>query len=78
MARGRGAIPGAFAAVLADAVTQVTLKGALPSYGELATTEDYKWPLSAMVPDVLKRFDLPDVYRALEKKGLRMIEPAGA
>ena len=78
VARGRGAIPGAFAAVLADAVTQVTLKGALPSYGELATTEDYKWPLSAMVPDVLKRFDLPDVYRALEKKGLRMIEPAGA
>ncbi len=78
VARGRGAIPGALAAVLADAVTQVTLKGALTSYGELATTEDYTWPLSAMVPDVLKRFDLPDVYRALEKKGLRMIAPAGA
>lgn len=78
VARGRGAIPGAFAAVLAEAVTQVTLKAALTSYGELATTEDYTWPLSAMVPDVLKRFDLPEVYRALEKKGLRMIEPAGA
>lgn len=78
VARGRGAIPAAFAAVLADAVVKVTLKGALTSFDAVATTEDYTWPLSALVPEIVKKFDLPDVYRALEKKGLQQIEPAGA
>jgi dienelactone hydrolase len=77
VARGRGALPAALAAVLAPAVTRVTLKRALTSFGDVATTEYYTWPLSALVPDVLRHFDLPDVYRALEAKQLRQIEPAG-
>jgi len=34
---------------------------------------DYGWPLSALPAGVLKRFDLPDCYRALEATKLRRI-----
>jgi hypothetical protein len=34
--------------------------------------------LSAMLPDVLEECDLPDVYRELGSKQLRMIEPWNA
>lgn len=78
VARGWGAIPGTFAAVLHDRVTDVTLKHALASYGEVAETERYNWPLSAIVPGVLQSLDLPDCYRELERKKLRQIEPASA
>jgi dienelactone hydrolase len=76
-ARGCGAIPAAFAAVLAPAVVQVTLKNALVSYSAVAESETYRWPLSAIVPGVLEDFDLPDCYRVLEAKGLRQVEPWG-
>lgn len=78
VARGWGAIPATFAAVLSDDVAQVTLKHALASYQEIATSESYKWPLALLAPGVLKRLDLPDCYRALAAKRLRQIEPWGA
>jgi len=77
-AMGWGTLPAVFAAVLSDRATRVTLKHALRSYREVAETELYAWPLSALLPDVLKELDLPDCYRALEQKGLRLIEPWGA
>ena len=76
--KGWGALPATFAAVLSPAVTQVTLKNALTSYAAIAESETYAWPLSCLAPGVLKRFDLPDCYRALEAKRLRQIEPWGA
>jgi hypothetical protein len=76
-AKGWGAIPAAFAALLSDTVAQVTLKNALASYAEVAESEDYHWPLSALLPGVLKQLDLPDCYRALQAKKLRQIEPWG-
>jgi pimeloyl-ACP methyl ester carboxylesterase len=78
-ARGWGALPATFAALLAEAVEHVTLKHALTSYAAVAETEDYDWPLSAVVPEVLLHFDLPDCYRVLEKrKALRQIDPRAA
>jgi cephalosporin-C deacetylase-like acetyl esterase len=62
---GWGTLPATFAAVLARTVSQVTLKGSLDSYANVAENEDYQWPLSAFVPGVLAHFDLPDCYRAL-------------
>lgn len=76
--QGWGAAPATFAAVLSSVVSQVTLKNAMTSYHDIATSETYTWPLSAMVPSVLASFDLPDCYRALEAKKLRQIEPWGA
>ena len=79
VAKGWGALPAAFAAVLNERVKQVTLKQGLTSYAEVAESEDYKWPLSAIAPGVLARFDLPDCYLELEKaKKLRQIDMQGA
>jgi len=77
-AKGWGALAATLAAVLSPLVVQVTLKNALVSYSEVAESETYRWPLSALLPGVLKHFDLPDCYRALEAKKLRQIEPWGA
>ena len=77
VAKGWGAIPATFAALLSPAVRRVTLKHALSSYGEVAEAQDYDWPLSSFVPDALKTFDLPDCYAALSGKNLRMIETKG-
>jgi dienelactone hydrolase len=73
-ALGWGTLPATFAAVLSDLVTQVTLKGAPPSYSAIAETEHYHWPLSTFVPGVLEKFDLPDCYRLLEAKKLKQVE----
>ncbi len=75
VARGWGAIPAAFAGLLSGSVTQVTLKNALSSYTDIAENEEYNWPLSTLLPGVLKDFDLPDCYRALSSKNLQQIEP---
>lgn len=78
VAKGWGALPATFAALLADNVVQVTLKHALTSYAAVAESERYQWPLSTLLPNVLAQFDLPDCYRVLERKRLRQIEPWGA
>ncbi|MBI4660199.1 MAG: acetylxylan esterase [Verrucomicrobia bacterium] len=77
VARGWGTIPATFAALLSEVVAQVTLKNPLTSYQAIAETEHYRWPLSAFLPGVLLKFDLPDCYGALEAKKLRLIEPWG-
>jgi dienelactone hydrolase len=77
VAKGWGAVPATFAAVLSDHVDQITLKNALTSYADIAESETYSWPLSSLVPDILKYFDLPDCYRILENKNLKQIDPWG-
>ena len=59
---------------------QVTLKQGLTSYAEMAETEDYNWPLSALPPAILTRFDLPDCYReiAATRSGREKFRPATA
>jgi dienelactone hydrolase len=76
--KGWGALPAAFAALLSTAVIQVTLKNALTSFGEVASSELYQWPLSTFIPGVLRQFDLPECYRALASKKLRQIDPWNA
>lgn len=76
--RGWGALPASFAALLHTGVKRITLKNALTSYAEVACSEDYRWPLAALPPNVLAYFDLPDLYRALAKKNLKKIDPWGA
>jgi pimeloyl-ACP methyl ester carboxylesterase len=78
VARGWGTIPATLASVLDDRIGQLTLKHALTSYQEIAEATDYDWPLSALLPGVLRTFDLPDCYRALQTRNLRQIEPRGA
>ncbi|MBM3787888.1 MAG: hypothetical protein FJW30_26365 [Acidobacteria bacterium] len=72
-ASGWGTIPATFAAVLAEEVKRVTLQGAPKSYASIAETERYSWPLSSFVPEILQHLDLPDCYRELEPKMLRLL-----
>ncbi len=72
--RGRGCLPALFAALLDDRVAEVTLKHAPLSYAAIAEDESYVWPLSGMLPGVLRTLDLPDCYRALGAK-LTMVAP---
>lgn len=77
-AKGWGTLPALFAALLSQAVVQVTLKQGLQSYSAIAESEDYNWPLSSFVPGILRRFDLDDCYRELsERKQLKLIDPQG-
>jgi hypothetical protein len=74
--RGLGAIWATFAACLHPLVKRVTLHNALRSYHELTQVPVQSWPLSSLVPGVLKDFDLPDCYRLLRaRKGLRLLQP---
>jgi dienelactone hydrolase len=77
-ARGFGALPATFAALLSPNVVRVTLKNALSSYAEIAEATDYSWPISALPRGVLARFDLPDCYRELKAKNLTLLDPWGA
>ena len=68
-ARGWGAFPATFAALLAEKfVVQVTLKNALTSYADVAESENYAWPLSSFIPGVLEKFDLPDCYSCIGRE----------
>lgn len=78
VAKGWGTVPGTFAALLSDHVRQLTLKNALNSFHEVATTEHYEWPLSTFPPGVLHSFDLPECYQQLASKRLRQVDPLGA
>ncbi len=78
VAKGWGALPATFAAVLHDGIKQVTLKNALTSYRAIAESDEYEWPLGTLVPGILKSFDLPDCYRDLARKQLRQVDPVGA
>lgn len=79
VAKGWGTIPATFAAILSDTVKQVTLKNGLRSYSEIAENTEFNWPLSTLLPGVLKYFDLPDCYRELgSSKKLIQIESIGA
>lgn len=78
VSQGDGTIPSTFASLLHDRVTRVILRHALRNYREVAETEAYRWPLSALVPRVLTRFDLDDCYRELAGKSLQLIDPVGA
>ena len=65
VAKGRGTIPASIASLHRASVQTITLRGALDSYQSLAESEAYDWPLSALIPNVLQHYDLPDIYQVL-------------
>lgn len=72
---GQGAIIAAMAAIFAPAVDQVTLFHAPLSWRQMVNSPVVHWPFSAMVPGVLRQTDLPEIYRELTGKHLRLQEP---
>ena len=62
---GQGAPVAAFAALFEPAVTHVTLHHAPESYRAIVEKRVTQWPLSIMPYGILRHFDLPEVYRAI-------------
>jgi len=75
---GWGGIIAALVALLDERVKQVTLQQVPLSWSEMAQTRMNQWRQSAMLPGVLRHFDLPDVYRALQPKKLTILRPLSA
>ncbi len=63
-----GTIPAGLAAFLHDKVTKVSLADRPESWHSIATSEHYEFPLSHMIFGVLRSWDLPDVWSAIESK----------
>lgn len=76
--RGQGGIVAAFAGLLSDDISRVTLINVPLAYEEMIESPVTDWPLSCMVPGILDTLDLPDVYNALAVKKLKILEPWGA
>ncbi len=72
---GFGAVPATLAALIDSRIERITLIHAPVSYEEVVRTRLCRWPLSSMLPGVLKHFDLPDIYAELEAKQMEMIDP---
>lgn len=70
----RGTIPALLAACLSEEIASVQFVGLPESYLAMATTEDYQWPLSSMIPDVLSKFDFPDAVEQIKSRGIRWID----
>ncbi len=66
IARDLVTIPATLTTLLEPATTTTTLIDPPDSFHQVATTERYDWPLSAIAPHVLEDFDLPDCYAALK------------
>lgn len=67
-AKGCATIIAGLAALLDERVDLVTVHQRLESWHSLATEEHYQWPLSHMLFGVLRTWDLPDVWKALETR----------
>lgn len=72
---GQGSIAAALAAVLSPDVKQVTLYHAPLSWRQMVNSRVVRWPFSVMPPGILRKIDLPDVYRDLQSKNIRLIAP---
>ncbi|NMA46528.1 MAG: hypothetical protein GX945_08205 [Lentisphaerae bacterium] len=72
--RGQGALLAAFAAMLRDEVVDVTLYNAPTSFLQWIKAGVSDWPAASTPRNVLRYFDLPDLYVALGQR-LTMIDP---
>lgn len=65
---GLGAISALFAGVLSDKVTKVKLTGSIDSYADVIRAEMTNFPLSCMVPGLMKYTDLPELRKLIANK----------
>jgi pimeloyl-ACP methyl ester carboxylesterase len=73
--RGCGSLVAALAALLHPGIRRVTLVNAPRSLQELGEGPVLAWPFSHLPRDLLRRCDLPDVYRVLRRKNLKLFQP---
>ncbi|MDZ4198438.1 MAG: acetylxylan esterase [Kiritimatiellia bacterium] len=73
--RGQGSLVAAFVGLFAEEVRRITLIHAPRSFEDLVRAPICRWPVSCSFPGILELLDLPDLYRALAPKKLRLVQP---
>ncbi|MEJ2705560.1 MAG: hypothetical protein P8Z79_24225 [Sedimentisphaerales bacterium] len=74
-AKGMSGIYSAFAAILEKVVIGMVLERPLLSFEEIVTSKVPAYKHEVIVPGILKKFDLPDVYQALCPIDIVLINP---
>jgi dienelactone hydrolase len=74
-AKGMSGIYSAFASTLEKAVTGMVLEQPLLNFDEIVTNKVPAYKHEVIVPGILKKFDLPDVYQALYPFDIVLINP---
>ncbi|MFN7925659.1 MAG: acetylxylan esterase [Bryobacteraceae bacterium] len=64
-AKNSAAVVALCVAVMDPRVSKVRPVGAVPSYMEIVSKQEYDWPLDLIVHGVLEDFDVPDLVKAL-------------
>jgi len=73
--RGVGAIVALHVALLGTGVKKVICLEMLSHYGALTEHFPFTWRQSAIIPDVLKHYDLPEIAAALKDTQVHVINP---
>jgi cephalosporin-C deacetylase-like acetyl esterase len=76
--RGWAGPVAAFAAALDSQITELAVEGMPVSYGALATAEIYEQPAVVLLPDVLRDFDLEDVFCLFAPRRCLLLNPQDA
>ena len=74
-AKGMTAVYAAFAATLEQAITGMVLERPLLAFEEIVTTKVPTYKHEVMIPGVLEKFDLPEVYQALCPISVVLVNP---
>jgi dienelactone hydrolase len=62
---GQGTVAAVLATLVFDEIDDVILFNAPESWQKMIENPEPEWPLSCMLPGILKDMDLPDIYQAL-------------
>ena len=76
--RGVGAICALLAAIFSDQLSAVVLVDMLASYQSMTESFPFRWPQSIVIPDVLTRYDLPDLLASVRADRVSVINPRDA
>jgi dienelactone hydrolase len=75
---GMGALYGAFAGVLTDDISALVLEEPLISFENIVQVKMPRYQHEIILPGILKKFDMPQVYQALSPRPIALLSPYSA
>lgn len=72
---GMGALYGAFAGVLTDDISELVLEEPLISFESVVQVKVPEYRHEIILPGILEKFDMPQVYQALSPRPLTLLNP---
>ena len=75
LGKGNGGIVALFAAALDPGIARVAMEGTLPSYLDMTRSRLHEGLVDAVIPGILKSFDLPEVAASISPRPLWLVAP---